>query len=165
VSDDPGPLIALLSAPIVIGAVLASLWGRMVASGWSSIANAGFDLSAFTPDVLADEWIRARVGMKHFEASDTLTYFHVKAQATAAGLVATDTRRGARWPGARPLYIPWEHVAVVDPDDPHHRGSDLCLHVGGRASVLLSVEGKLADAIRAALAARVQPMPAAPPYR
>jgi hypothetical protein len=145
------------------GGILVSVWLRNVSSGWPSIAAAGFDTSKFPRDGDIEDapWLRARIGMKHFEASGSLKYFPVRGQANGAGLVLKTRQRGR----SRGLSIPWDQIAVVDPDDPHHRGGDLCLHVGGRAEVLLAIEGPLADAIRAALAACAQAMPPAPPYR
>jgi hypothetical protein len=149
---------------VVYGSGLfVAAWMRHASSGWSSIAAAGFDTSKFPRDGDAGDapWLRARIGMKHFEARGALRYFPLRGQANGAGLVLKPLQLGA----PRGLSIPWDQVAVVDPDDPHHRGGDLCLHVGGRASVLLSMDGPLADAIRAALATRVQTPPPSPPYR
>ena len=156
-------LLGSAFAVVYGGGMLAAVWLRHVSSGWASIAAAGFDTSKFPGDGEGTEepWLRARVGIKHFEASGALRYFPLRGQANGAGLVLKPRQLGA----SRGLSIPWDQVAVVDPGDPHHRGSDLCLHVGGRASVLLSMEGPLADAIRAALATRVQALPPSPPYR
>jgi hypothetical protein len=164
VSDLLVILCGFMATGAFVCVAIVTVFVKVVAIGWTSIAAADFPSRGVNSEVLAS--FRARIGMKHYEADGPVAPLRVKARVVREGLVLAMIRSNAGtnlgWPV---LFVPWDQVAVVDPDDPHHRGSGMCLHVGGRASVLICIEGELADAIRAALAARVQALPAAPPYR
>ena len=164
-STELNPVVAILIAAAAAGGAYVSSRDRSRASGWGTLVASGFRRRAETP-IDVECWREARIKMKPLGAEEFVHRFSVQLGAGTAGLFLSIAQQRRRLTlGLPPLCIPWAQIEVMDPEDHRGRGADLCVLANRAVPVLIGVDGDVAANIRAELAARVQPMPAAPPYR